>query len=95
MDVEALKNDLLRAEQAGTKARKLLQEELQSCGLTPGAGMEVIPELFRMIRDVQRTEQHVLDRQEELQSILEKLKSIKKPHGQCLNVKFLKQTCIL
>lgn len=73
LDRESLQTDLTGIQIQKDTAHRELQEALQSCGLTPSASVEIIGELFRMIRDVQNIERLLIQRGKELNKSYEKI----------------------
>ncbi|MDW0111047.1 ATP-binding protein [Sporosarcina aquimarina] len=73
LDRESLQEDLKGILTQKESAHKELLEALQSGGLTVSANVEIIAELFRMIRNVQNTERLLIQRGEELKQVYEKI----------------------
>ncbi|MBD7908950.1 ATP-binding protein [Sporosarcina gallistercoris] len=62
MDIDSLRSDLADLSRKEMDARKQFTEELRQCGLTVGAGIEAIPELFRLVRQLQETDRSLIER---------------------------------
>ncbi|REB04719.1 hypothetical protein DVB69_16660 [Sporosarcina sp. BI001-red] len=62
MDIDSLQNKLAVQVQEETNARRQLAEELLECGLPASGGIEVIPELFRLVRQLQETNRFLIER---------------------------------
>ncbi len=75
MDIEALRSDVTRLNEESIHARRRLATELHECGLTDSAGIEAIPELFRLVRQLQETDRSLslrLNDQQETYTKIEK-----------------------
>lgn len=72
-DLEVLQVDWAQTNIEEAERREQLQTVLNALGLSSSAGLEVIPELFRMIRDLQEAEHLLEARVQEQQIIKDKI----------------------
>lgn len=73
MDIAALRSNSVRLNKDVTYARSQLMEELHQCGLSGSAGTDVIPELFRLVRQLQETDRSLSQRSQDQQKIYRKI----------------------
>lgn len=73
MDIDSLRSDLAGRTQEETNARRQLTEQLIECGLPASTGIEVIPELFRLVRQLQETDRFLVKRLNERQETSKKI----------------------
>ncbi|MCM3758766.1 AAA family ATPase [Sporosarcina aquimarina] len=73
MDIDSLRNNLASQTQEEMNARRQLTEELLVCSLPASTGIEVIPELFRLVRQLQETDRFLVERLNDRQETYEKV----------------------
>ncbi|MGG0643390.1 AAA family ATPase [Sporosarcina gallistercoris] len=73
MDMDSLRSDLADLLRKGTNLRRQLSGELLQCGLSADTGIGAIPELFRLVRQLQETDRVRIERLNDQQEIQKKV----------------------
>lgn len=72
-DIDSLRSGLAELSRKETDARQQFTEALRQCGLTAGTGSESIPELFRLVRQLQETDRSLIERSDNQREIQKKI----------------------